>query len=202
MKLDTPPNYTQQGQPVDGRPASGVVYRQRPDALELVIETLAALQDGSALPNHCRLWLRDGLFTFMTSGGGMKMDEALEVKPGNGQSPLPKRYRFIARNYHLRRAATYCAGETQWARSMELSAAVKRFASGVWARTKHSPAPPTSLSPIQWELFMAFCAGDIPTSARQLDNIVGAKTKPPVFISGTQEHAAYATEPEEKHHEV
>lgn len=192
--MNTTSHHTQQQTaPSDERRMPDAVYqwsgKQRPDALDLVIETLAALQDGAALPDHCRAWLRSGLHTFLASGG-MKLDEALEVKPGKGQSPLPKRYFSIARNYHIRRAAEYCTATSPWGRSMELADAVKRFASGAWVRTKHNPIPPAFLTPFQWELFMAFRAssGNLPTTARQLDNIVKAETKPPIFISETQEH--------------
>lgn len=206
--MNTTSHHTQQQTPPsDERCVLDPVYqwscKQRPDALDLVIETLAALQDGAALPDHCRAWLRAGLHTFLASGG-MKLDEALEVKPGNGQSPLPKRYASIARNYHIRRAAKYCTAGTQWTRSMELDAAVKRFASGVWVRTKHNPTPPAFLTPIQWELFMAFRAssGNLPTTARQLDNIVKAETKPPIFISETQEHDEPVRQQRGSTHEV
>lgn len=161
----------------------------RPDALELVLETLTILQDGAALPNHCRTWLRDGLRTFLVEG--VEMNSALEVKPGPGQATLPNQYRAAVRNYHLAAAAEHLAAKTPWRRSMDLSAAVKRFASGAWTRMKHSSLPPSDLSPLQRELFMAFHAarGDIPTTARHLGNMIkNSETKPLILISESQEH--------------
>jgi len=161
----------------------------RPDALELVLEALTALQDCDALPGRCRTWLRDGLRTFLVDG--VEMNAALEVKPGPGQATLPNQYRATVRNYHIRRAAEHCTAASPWSRSMELADAVKRFELGAWARTKHCAAPPAFLTPLQRELFMAFRAanGDIPITARQLDNMIrGSETKPLIFISEVQEH--------------
>lgn len=176
----------------------------RPDALEIVLETLAALQTGAVLPDHCRAWLRDGLHAFLVKG--VEMNKALEVKPGSGQAALPNQYRDAVRNYYIRRAAEHCTAGTPWGRSMELADAVKRFATGTWMRAKHSAKPPASLAPLQRELFMAFRAanGDVPSTARHLDNLVNdSEMKPLVFISETQGHDAVCEiDTKEQQHEV
>jgi len=147
----------------------------RPDALDIVLETLEALTESLALPERSRCWLRDGLAGLLD---GEELAVALDIKPGNGQAPVDRQYRLLIRDRYLCAAWKQCNG-TPWQRSMELAAQVKRFACRVWPRVCNQVEPPDRFDDIDNALFWAFriCDGDIPNSAKRLGQIVNGNER-------------------------
>ena len=81
------------------------------------------------------------------------------------------RERLKQRDELLREAHGLMTG-TPWGRCVQLEAAIARFESTIWCRWRDREAPPEGCSALRSLLFRARQLGPLPSSARQLLNVV------------------------------
>ncbi|EXJ13236.1 hypothetical protein [Imhoffiella purpurea] len=116
-----------------------------------------------ALSTGIRRWL---------AGEVDSLDAALELGGAQGQERALTRWRRLQRNASLREALECCEGASPWRRCLALESEIARFESVIWPRWQALSDPPSGSSALRVALFRAKQFGSLPSSARQISNIL------------------------------
>ncbi|GEM_PF-1546730 len=101
--------------------------------------------------------LGDALRAYFSGAGSLDKCLGLVGKPGKRR--ISTRFRKHERDRHLRAAWALCVGESDWARSCNLTDEIRRFASIIWPRWRELREPPADSSQLRAHLFWAFKQG-------------------------------------------
>jgi hypothetical protein len=89
---------------------------------------------------------------------------------------LDGRLRRQRRDGFLVQAIALMTGGTPWQRCTQLEAAIARFESTIWPQWRDRDTPPEGCSVLRSLLFHARRCGPLPTTARQLRNIIAKRS--------------------------
>jgi hypothetical protein len=88
------------------------------------------------------------------------------------------RERLRDRDEFLRAAHALMNGSTPWRRCTELESDIRRFEAVLWPRLRDRETPPEGCSGLRACLFRARRLGPLPTTAKQLWNIIVKRNSP------------------------
>ena len=143
----------------------------RPSTNYARLHRLLALMSGRiVLPDDMREWLSDGVREFLDSGGKRPLCVCLGLR-GIGKRSLATEYELRQRNTALREAARHIGGPSlsDWQRAQRLADLVAS-----WPRRKARllAMPAERLTPMERALVESHQWGRVPTTPRQLFNII------------------------------
>jgi hypothetical protein len=112
-------------------------------------------------------WVASGLSAWLRAGGAVVLPKCL------GLPNTATKVRLLLRDEWIREAASYVKADTIWKKACVLADEIRRFEGRLWPCWRNEKLPPARATPAQACLFFARGHGELPTTARQVRNILG-----------------------------
>ena len=148
-------------------------------ALANLLAADAAARKGEPLPPEVASWFAAAVGRYLA--GEEDIGRALGLAGGQGHRKACTLWRLAARNVHLRQACTLLEGGPK-SQTVQLAAAVRKFASRTWPRWREFAEPPPGSSALQRCLFDAHRLAPLPESLNALRAICNRTSKDPYSV--------------------